>query len=384
MLALISISDTTDVEKDLLTSYNHTMGGAGDIPPSPPTINIGLPERSQEPYGLDWRGHAYSAKPDLMADMSGGHSGSRNRSTEGTRLVMLKSRLYDPDSDFPGTPSVDEDYSSMRADELTTAHRPYSLTKREPKREEVSVRVMANISRRSSPPLRPRRTPVGRESRQIVILKRGNEHSGPPQQPQMHLGEGEDIRMVAQPEIRPISAEQLMAEVKGIYAGLVMVEAKCQEVDAKQTAACQDGHQPKLNNEQWQALIALHRNLLHERHDFFLASQHPSASPSVRRLAAKYATDGSWGGQSDVHETKKGTSHTTRALHQLDPPAPLSLSSSARKRTFSDSSPAESPAAPDPHDVPRDDQSPKRSRRRPASPPRRGSGPVRGSLASGT
>lgn len=29
--------------------------------------------------------------------------------------------------------------------------------------------------------------------------------------------------------------------------------------------------------------------LLHEHHDFFLASQHPSASPALRRLAAEYA-----------------------------------------------------------------------------------------------
>jgi len=38
-----------------------------------------------------------------------------------------------------------------------------------------------------------------------------------------------------------------------------------------------------------QALIALHRTLLHEHHDFFLASQHPSASPSLKKLAQKYA-----------------------------------------------------------------------------------------------
>lgn len=45
----------------------------------------------------------------------------------------------------------------------------------------------------------------------------------------------------------------------------------------------------KLSDEQWQALIALHRTLLHEHHDFFLASQHPSSSPALRRLATKYA-----------------------------------------------------------------------------------------------
>jgi hypothetical protein len=70
-----------------------------------------------------------------------------------------------------------------------------------------------------------------------------------------------------------------------------MVEAKCIEVDNKQAtlASADPSAQPKLNNEQWQALIALHRTLLHEHHDFFLASQHPSASPALRRLASKYA-----------------------------------------------------------------------------------------------
>ncbi|KAK4192456.1 EST/SMG-like protein 1 [Podospora australis] len=93
--------------------------------------------------------------------------------------------------------------------------------------------------------------------------------------------------LIKQPETRPISQDQLVAEVKGIYAGLVMVESKCIEVDNAQNS----NHDPanKLNNDQWQALIALHRTLLHEHHDFFLASQHPSASPALRRLASKYA-----------------------------------------------------------------------------------------------
>lgn len=95
------------------------------------------------------------------------------------------------------------------------------------------------------------------------------------------------IEMIRQPDTRAISQEQLVAEVKGIYAGLVMVESKCIEVVSTQTSAC-DGPN-KLNKDQWHALIALHRTLLHEHHDFFLASQHPSASPALRRLAAKYA-----------------------------------------------------------------------------------------------
>lgn len=91
-----------------------------------------------------------------------------------------------------------------------------------------------------------------------------------------------------QPETRSISQEQLVAEVESIYAGLVMVEAKCIEVDSALSTQG-DGANTKLNNEEWQALIALHRTLLHEFHDFFLVTQHPSASPALRRLASNYA-----------------------------------------------------------------------------------------------
>jgi hypothetical protein len=101
-----------------------------------------------------------------------------------------------------------------------------------------------------------------------------------------------DSNILSQPETRPISQEQLVAEVKGIYAGLVMVEGKCIQVELKHAQLARDappGTQPKLNNEQYQTLIALHRTLLHEHHDFLLASQHPSATPAVKRLALRYA-----------------------------------------------------------------------------------------------
>lgn len=78
--------------------------------------------------------------------------------------------------------------------------------------------------------------------------------------------------------------EQLINEVRGIYAGLVMVEKKCIEIDKQQSES-----KTPLSPVQWQALIALHRTLLNEHHDFFLASQHPSASPVLKRLAEKYA-----------------------------------------------------------------------------------------------
>lgn len=50
------------------------------------------------------------------------------------------------------------------------------------------------------------------------------------------------------------------------------------------------GHQwmRSLHGEQWADLFALHRNLLGEHLDFFLASQHPRAEAPLKRLAAKY------------------------------------------------------------------------------------------------
>ena len=98
--------------------------------------------------------------------------------------------------------------------------------------------------------------------------------------------------LLLQPETRPISHDQLVHEVKGIYAGLVMVEAKCIDVDGRQSIAAQERdptRRTQLTPEQWSALIALHKTLLHEHHDFFLASQHPSASPALTKLAEKYS-----------------------------------------------------------------------------------------------
>jgi hypothetical protein len=61
--------------------------------------------------------------------------------------------------------------------------------------------------------------------------------------------------IIKQPETRPISQEQLVAEVKGIYAGLVMVESKCIEVDNNQSSQSDPAN--RLNNDQWQALRRL-------------------------------------------------------------------------------------------------------------------------------
>ncbi|KAI0810077.1 hypothetical protein GGR55DRAFT_689252 [Xylaria sp. FL0064] len=113
----------------------------------------------------------------------------------------------------------------------------------------------------------------------LFTLSDKTQKSGPPEE------DSKALRLIKQLETQPICQEQLVAEVKGIYAALVIVETKCINVDNAQSSQ----NNTKLNNEQWQALIALHRTLLHKHHNFFLASQHPSASQALKRLASKYA-----------------------------------------------------------------------------------------------
>ncbi|KAI7480727.1 hypothetical protein KC351_g6797 [Hortaea werneckii] len=90
--------------------------------------------------------------------------------------------------------------------------------------------------------------------------------------------------LLSQPEALPISQDQLAAEVKGIYAGLIMVESKCINIDAAQASECPT----KLAREQWQALVALHRTLLYEHYDFLMATQHPFATDELKALPARY------------------------------------------------------------------------------------------------
>lgn len=68
----------------------------------------------------------------------------------------------------------------------------------------------------------------------------------------------------------------------GDIAGYSDLQLLFSYVDAigKQVAAAQAARQSRLNDEQWQALIGLHRTLPHEHHDFFLASQHAGESVS--------------------------------------------------------------------------------------------------------
>ncbi|KAB5572248.1 hypothetical protein GE09DRAFT_1025567 [Coniochaeta sp. 2T2.1] len=97
-------------------------------------------------------------------------------------------------------------------------------------------------------------------------------------------GEDPTSLLVKQPKTKPMTQEQLSAEVKDIYPGLLTLENKCIEVHGSFT----DKTKPP-DNELWQALVELHDKLLGKHHDFFMASQNPNASPALRSLATKYA-----------------------------------------------------------------------------------------------
>ncbi|KAK3295074.1 uncharacterized protein B0H64DRAFT_476429 [Chaetomium fimeti] len=99
--------------------------------------------------------------------------------------------------------------------------------------------------------------------------------------------EADATETIKQLETMPISEEQLVAEVKGIYAGLVLVESKCIEVDNIQSSQTSSAN--KLEPDQRQALITLHGSLIYPHYDPSFVSQDPSASPALRKLAAKYS-----------------------------------------------------------------------------------------------
>ena len=59
----------------------------------------------------------------------------------------------------------------------------------------------------------------------------GMASSSPGSSPSFNTFTNHHFEMILQPETRPTTLEQLLNEVKGIYARLVMVEKKCVEID---------------------------------------------------------------------------------------------------------------------------------------------------------
>lgn len=145
---------------------------------------------------------------------------------------------------------------------------------RETKRRKTSKRDPARKPKDGSPRARRRRD-------NNALSRHSRLHTQPspvrvpdPRSPGVHL----------QPEPRELTQEQLAAEVKFIYSRLWIVEANCIHIVAAQSKAFKEGEAVQVD---WQALMASHRTLLHEHHDFLLASQDVSAPPALKRLAVK-------------------------------------------------------------------------------------------------
>lgn len=65
-----------------------------------------------------------------------------------------------------------------------------------------------------------------------------------------------------------------------------MIESYCITVD-NQYAKFSNEELYQRSHDQWQALIDVHKTLLQEHHDLFIALQHPSASSALRGFASK-------------------------------------------------------------------------------------------------
>ena len=229
--------------------------------------------------------------PDFRRDVSNPKEPNTARNPHGPAK-----RLFDPNTDNPGSPPG---FRSNKQDHTGYPRRFYDTrthvfrSRRTPGGEngDFKYKIMINSSFNDEDPAKRFDMP----STQPVVLEERCMELPNETDPELPDGQAEpelEPEILLQPETRPISHDQLVVEVKGIYAGLVMLEAKCIDVDEKQFLIAQEKGSfrlTSLSNEQWQALIILHKTLLHEHHDFFLASQHPSASSALSRLAAKYS-----------------------------------------------------------------------------------------------
>ncbi|RAL68390.1 hypothetical protein DID88_007121 [Monilinia fructigena] len=262
---------------------DNTMGDeetATDQPRKRAAVGDGISAGSASPF------RETSDSPPPRKALARPSTGPFSPSDTETRRQATKGQLWTPDQDSPFTRSSFDpsniasiQASKSRAQALKPANRRSMKTSS----TQITPRPAPNTSQQHQHQYQHHHTQVNTPS--AILPSRAVSEAAP-------RSHSEEYSIILQPETRPISQEQLVAEVKGIYAGLVMVEAKCIEVDNRQATLAQGdptSQPPRLNNEQWQALIALHRTLLHEHHDFFLASQHPSASPALRRLASKYA-----------------------------------------------------------------------------------------------
>lgn len=93
---------------------------------------------------------------------------------------------------------------------------------------------------------------------------------------------------IKQSKTRSITLSELIKKVDDIYVEIRMIEVKCITLHSIVWDL-------NLSNNNWQALIALHKQLLHEHYDFFMITDHSSANSWLRNLVANLSmSDRMW------------------------------------------------------------------------------------------
>ena len=192
-------------------------------------------------------------------------------STRAARNLHLANATVIHEGDSNVNPSQDVSPDNPH---LTNARRGTFLDERERSLWPQRVKWLRQLDETRKPSQGP--PPSGGPFKTFVV------NDGPDERERWPIGRDSGLRsqpeqyasILLQPDTRSITAEQLVNEVKGIYSGLVMVEKKCVEIIAQR-----DSKRGKLSNDQWQALIALHRTLLHEHYDFFVGGSAVSVLP---------------------------------------------------------------------------------------------------------
>jgi serine/threonine protein kinase len=89
-----------------------------------------------------------------------------------------------------------------------------------------------------------------------------------------------------QKDLKPkrVLPEMLNTKGEGIYAGLEMVEKKCIKMAERQA---DPAIYRKFNQIQRKKFVSFYLLLLSEHHDYFLATQHPTASQHLKQLASE-------------------------------------------------------------------------------------------------
>ncbi|RFU30696.1 hypothetical protein B7463_g5670, partial [Scytalidium lignicola] len=238
----------SDVGKQEVLDHVQHPGGLEDIGLPDSLGDISLRSELDQPWkklAINNRGSAGSAAPFRISSTSPRRSKGRPMSVPyGKTLDDFRPDAFDYSSPlYRRLWSLDDDSSFDRPNVASIQDQKSRVQTKLAKPLKSRTRVI------SSKPQKTQNTSDITFSQQTATL-------GPPRHP-----ERASYDMISQPGTRPISQDELVTEVKEIYAGLVMIEFKCIEVDNK--------------------LRTLHAN-------FALNNHHPYSNPPLNRLAAEY------------------------------------------------------------------------------------------------